>query len=56
MVTDWTWAEQLVYWLYKDRKDGILTGHGQRALGGILSGQGQERCIDMKWAGKVGFW
>ena len=23
---------------YKGRKDGILTGHGQRALGGILTG------------------
>ena len=40
---------------YKRKKDVILTGHWQRASCGILSGQGQERCIDMTWADKVRF-
>ena len=39
----------------KGRNGGILTGHGQRALIGILTVQGQGRCIDMTCAGKVGF-
>ena len=40
---------------YKGRKNGILTVHGQRALCGILTGQRQERCIDMKYVAKVVF-
>ena len=32
-------------WVDKGRKDGILMGHGQRALSAIRTGQGQERWL-----------
>ena len=38
------------------RRGDVLTAHGYKARkDGILTGHGQERCIDMTMAGKVRF-